>query len=306
MADLIGSTTGPQIKVVVEMDDDLPPALADANQLEMALLNLAVNARDAMAEGGTLRISVGEDIVDKLHPAGLNPGHYVRLSVADTGVGMDEATLARAVEPFFSTKGVGKGTGLGLSSAHGLVSQLGGGMTIQSRQGLGTNIEMWLPVSLVSAEAVGAVSERALASSDAGTVLLVDDEELVRMSTADMLSELGYQVVEAPSAEQALRLVRGGLKPELLITDHLMPGMNGTDLARIIQLEVPGIHVLLVSGYAEAEGVAPDLARLAKPFRNEELAASLADLRLTQDPSRKSSPSTLPVDRRGRRTPLVG
>ena len=292
MADLIGSTTGPQIKVVVEMNDDLPPALADANQLEMALLNLAVNARDAMAEVGTLRISVGEDIVDKLHPAGLNPGHYIRLSVADTGVGMDEETLARAVEPFFSTKGVGKGTGLGLSSAHGLVSQLGGGMTIQSRQGLGTNIEMWLPVSPVPAEAAGAASERALASSDAGTVLLVDDEKLVRMSTADMLSELGYQVVEAPSAEQALRLVRGGLKPELLITDHLMPGMNGTDLARIIQLEVPGIHVLLVSGYAEAEGVAPDLARLAKPFRNEELAASLANLRLTQDLSRKSSPST--------------
>ena len=281
MADLIGSTTGPQIKVVVEVSDDLPPALADANQLEMALLNLAVNARDAMAEGGTLRISVGEEVVDKRHPAGINAGHYVRLSVADTGVGMDETTLARAVEPFFSTKGVGKGTGLGLSSAHGLVSQLGGGMTIQSRQGLGTNIEMWLPVSPVTFKAVRAVSERALASPGAGTALLVDDEELVRMSTADMLSELGYQVIQAPSAEQALRLVRGGLRPELLITDHLMPGMNGTDLARIVQLEVPGLHVLLVSGYADSDGIAPDLARLSKPFKNDELAASLADLQIT-------------------------
>ncbi len=103
-------------------------------------------------------------------------------------------------------------------------------------------------------------------------------KKLVRMSTADMLSELGYGVVEAPSAEEALRLVRGGLRPELLVTDHLMPGMNGTDLARIVQLEVPGIHVLLVSGYADSDGVAPDLARLAKPFRNDELAASLADL----------------------------
>ena len=281
MADLIGSTTGPQIKVVVEVSDDLPPALADANQLEMALLNLAVNARDAMVEGGTLRITVGEDIVDKRHPAGINLGHYVRLSVADTGVGMDETTLARAVEPFFSTKGVGKGTGLGLSSAHGLVLQLGGGMTIQSRQGLGTNIEMWLPVSPVSFKAVRAVSERALASPGAGTALLVDDEELVRMSTADMLSELGYQVTEASSAEEALRLVRGGLRPELLITDHLMPGMNGTDLARIVQLEVPGLHILLVSAYADSDGIAPDLARLTKPFKNDELAASLADLQIT-------------------------
>jgi len=281
MADLIGSTTGPQIKIVVEVSGDLPPALADANQLEMSLLNLAVNARDAMAEGGTLRISVGEDIIDKRHPASLKPGHYVRLSVADTGAGMDETTLARAVEPFFSTKGVGKGTGLGLSSVHGLMSQLGGGMTIQSRPGLGTNIEMWLPVSPVPAEAVDAVSEHAPASPGAGTALLVDDEELVRMSTADMLSDLGYEVVEAPSAEEALRLVRGGLRPELLITDHLMPGMNGTDLARIVQLEVPGLHVLLVSGYADSDGVAPDLARLAKPFRNDELAASLADLQIT-------------------------
>ena len=279
MADLIGSTTGPQIKIVVDTSGDVAPALADPNQLEMALLNLAVNARDAMPEGGTLRISVGEDMIDKRHPAGLQPGRYVRLSVADTGVGMDEATLARAVEPFFSTKGVGKGTGLGLSSAHGLALQLGGGMTIQSRPDVGTNIELWLPVSPSPADAAGAVAGRADAAGDVGTALLVDDEELVRMSTSDMLSELGYLVVEASSAEEALRLIRGGLTPDLLLTDHLMPGMNGTDLARIVRSELPNLRVLLVSGYVESEGVAPDLARLTKPFRADELAASLADLR---------------------------
>ena len=283
MADLIGSTTGPQIKVVVEVSDDLPPAFADANQLEMALLNLAVNARDAMTEGGTLRISVGEEFVDKPHAAGLKPGHFIRLSVADTGVGMDQTTLARAVEPFFSTKGIGKGTGLGLSSVHGLVSQLGGGMTIQSRQGIGTHIEMWLPAaSTVSAAKGGTVFESPTTTSAcAGIALLVDDEEFGRMSTADMLGEQGYQVVEAPSAEEALRLVRGGLRPQLLITDHLMPGMNGTDLARIVHSEVPGVQVLIVSGYAESDGIAPDLARLAKPFKNDELAASLAELQIT-------------------------
>ncbi len=278
MADLIGSTTGPQIKIVVDAGGDVTPALADPNQLEMALLNLAVNARDAMPEGGTLRISVGEDKVDQRHPAGLQPGRYVRLSVADTGTGMDEATLARAVEPFFSTKGVGKGTGLGLSSAHGLASQLGGGLTIQSRPGIGTNIEMWLPVSKLPAEAVGAVAEASPSVVGVGTALLVDDEELVRVSTSDMLVELGYRVVEAASAEAALRLVRGGLQPELLVTDHLMPGMSGTDLARLLRSEQPALRVLVVSGYAEGDGVAPDLARLTKPFRADELATSLAEL----------------------------
>jgi signal transduction histidine kinase len=146
MAELLASTTGPQVHVVVDVAKDLPPANADPNQLEMALLNLGVNARDAMPDGGTLRISATRDSVRA--PRGtLKLGHYVRLSVADTGFGMDEATLARAAEPFFSTKGVGKGTGLGLSMAHGLAAQLGGALTIQSRQGAGTNIELWLPIS---------------------------------------------------------------------------------------------------------------------------------------------------------------
>ena len=283
MANLIGSTSGPQIKVVVEAHDDLPAAQADANQLEMALLNLSVNARDAMPEGGTLRITATEEHVKHAGPAKLRPGRYIRLSVADNGAGMDEATLARAVEPFFSTKGVGKGTGLGLSMAHGLASQLGGTLTIQSRLDVGTNVELWLPVSDAPEETESARVEAAPQVAAAGAALLVDDEELVRLSIADMLSDLGYTVVEASSGEEALRLIREGLLPDLLVTDHLMPGINGTDLARLIRSEHPQVQILLVSGYAETDGVAPDLPRLTKPFRGDELAASIAALMATTE-----------------------
>jgi PAS domain S-box-containing protein len=179
MADLVSSTTGPQIKVVVDAANDLPPAKADPNQLEMALLNLAVNARDAMPEGGTLRISASVHIVRAAENPGLPSGPYVRLSVADTGIGMDDATLARAIEPFFSTKGVGKGTGLGLSMVHGLASQLGGALTIKSKPDLGTNVELWLPQTEAEPEpAVAALDGEAVRGR--GMALIVDDEEYVR------------------------------------------------------------------------------------------------------------------------------
>jgi CheY-like chemotaxis protein len=278
MADLVSSTTGPQIKVVVEAPADLPAAIADPNQLEMALLNLSVNARDAMPDGGTLRISANAEAVGAGHPSNLRPDTYVRLSVADTGIGMDEATLRRAVEPFFSTKGIGRGTGLGLSMVHGLASQLGGALVLRSRPGLGTNVELWLPQSTSVPEASDTPVEAVHHSDARGTALLVDDEELVRMSTADMLSDLGFRVIEASSAEEAMRLVNAGEHFDLLVTDHLMPGMNGTDLAVAVRATKPGLPVLLVSGYAEIEGLAADLPRLTKPFRKDELATSLAQL----------------------------
>jgi PAS domain S-box-containing protein len=278
MGELVASTTGPQIRVVVEAPEGLPPAIAEPNQLEMALLNLSVNARDAMPEGGTLRISASAESVRPGHRSNLPTGHYVCLSVADTGSGMDAATLARAVEPFFSTKGVGKGTGLGLSMVHGLASQLNGALTIQSRPGLGTNVELWLPRSKI----VPADDMQSLVAADAplarGTALLVDDEELVRASTADMLADLGYSVVEVSSGEEAMRLVDAGQPFDLLVTDHLMPGVSGTDLARVVRTSRPGAAILLVSGYAEREGLDPDLPRLTKPFRKDELAASLTQL----------------------------
>jgi PAS domain S-box-containing protein len=278
MADLIASTSGPQIQVVVGAAEGLPPAKADPNQLEMALLNLGVNARDAMPDGGTLRITADLDRIGDDHRSGLRPGPYVRLSVADTGVGMDEATLKRAVEPFFSTKGIGKGTGLGLSMVHGLASQLGGALNVESRLGVGTNIELWLPASDEPAESAGLAAPASAAPAKAGTALLVDDEALVRESTAGMLEDLGYEVVQAASAEEALRLIGGGLRPDVLVSDHLMPGMTGTDLAGVVQARLPRTPVLIVSGYAEADGIAPHFPRLVKPFRNSDLAASLADL----------------------------
>lgn len=278
MGDLVSSTTGPQIDVVVQAEDDLPAAKADPNQLEMALLNLAVNARDAMPHGGTLRISATAEKVNRKHRSGLKPGAYVKLSVADTGTGMDEATLARAVEPFFSTKGIGKGTGLGLSMVHGLASQLGGALTIQSQPKLGTHIELWLPQSATAPKEADRLDEAKLAAVTRGVALLVDDEEVVRMSTADMLMDLGFAVIEAESGEDALRIIEKGEQFDLLLTDHLMPGITGTDLARVIRAARPNVPVLLVSGYAETDGVDPDLPRLTKPFRKDELASSLAQL----------------------------
>jgi PAS domain S-box-containing protein len=278
MADLISSTSGPAIEVRVDLPDDLPPATADANQVEMAVLNLAVNARDAMPDGGTLSISAARASVSAQDRSTLRPGHYVRLSVSDTGTGMDEATLARAIEPFFSTKGIGKGTGLGLSMVHGLALQLNGGLTIASRLGDGTSVDLWLPISATEADGGARPADVPPAREGRGRALLVDDEELVRMSTADMLVDLGYEVVEAVSAEDALRLIAEGLKPDLLVTDHLMPGMSGAELARELRSRRADLPVLIVSGFAEADGLDPGMARLTKPFRNAELAASLAAL----------------------------
>ncbi len=277
MAELVVSTTGPQIKIVVEIADDLPAAKADPNQLEMAILNLAVNARDAMPDGGTLRVSATSEMIGPSQHPHLKPGLYIRLSIADTGTGMDEATLARAIEPFFSTKGPGKGTGLGLSMVHGLASQLGGALALSSKPGLGTKVGIWLPVSDEPVEASEGTPTAIPELKAIGKVLLVEDDDPVRMSTADMLTELGYDVLEASSAEEALRFFNQGIHVDVLVTDHLMPGMTGVDLARATKEKWPDIPVLIVSGYAEAEGVAPDLPRLTKPFRQPELAASIAN-----------------------------
>ncbi|GEO17115.1 hypothetical protein MAE02_48110 [Microvirga aerophila] len=278
MTDLVASTTGPQVRVVVEVAEDLPPAKADPNQLEMALLNLAVNARDAMPSGGMLRITASAETIQAGAGGMLQAGRYICLSVADTGVGMDEVTLARAVEPFFSTKGIGKGAGLGLSMVHGLASQLGGTLSIKSKVGLGTNVELWLPKSADVPEAMGPTREVPHARAR-GTALLVDDEEFVRLSTADMLADLGYDVLEAATAEEGLALVQNGVEIAVLVTDHLMPGMTGSDLARAVQTLRPGVPILVISGYAESEGIEPDLPRLTKPFRKDELVVSLESLR---------------------------
>jgi PAS domain S-box-containing protein len=275
MKELIASTAGPRIRIEFEVETDLAAARADANQLEMALLNLAVNARDAMPDGGLLAISAGlrEVLADNRHS--LAPGEYVLIGVADTGVGMDEETLRRCIEPFYSTKGVGRGTGLGLSMVHGLASQLGGALEIESAPGHGARIRLWLPVSAAVAEGSTSPASTPQSAQAHGRALVVDDEDLVRASTAEMLAELGYEVVEAGCAEDALRFLDGAERIDLLVTDHMMPGMTGVDLARAVRASRPRALVLILSGYAEVEGLAPDLPRLAKPFRQTDLAHTL-------------------------------
>nr|WP_314444373.1 PAS domain S-box protein [uncultured Sphingomonas sp.] len=274
MSELVDSTSGPRIRVVTDVPSDLPPALADGNQLEMALLNLSVNARDAMPDGGTLTIAARNASEDAGKHLGLARRPHIVLAVTDTGVGMDEATRARAIEPFFSTKGLGKGTGLGLSMVHGLAAQLGGALDIRSAPGMGTTIELWLPLARSSvSEGAPAIGE--VESHGAGTVLLVDDEELVRESTAGMLADLGYRVAEADCGEAALALVDEGLRPNLLVTDQLMPGLSGTDLAVRLRERFAGLPVLVVSGYADLESLSPAFPHLSKPFRQAELSAAL-------------------------------
>lgn len=277
MRDLIISTCGPRIQVLFDIADDLKPAKADANQIEMALLNLAVNARDAMETGGTLTISVEERPVHRNNAVGLAEGEYVLLCVADTGSGMDQDTVAKAIEPFFTTKGIGQGTGLGLSMVHGLAAQLGGGLAIDSEIGRGTTVHLWLPVT-DACPVAEPVPDAAISQQDRGVVLVVDDEDLVRASTAHMLGEMGYSVLEANSGEAAIQLLDGAQTIDLLVTDHLMPGITGTDLALHSRRVRPEVRVLIISGYAEAKGIALDLPRLPKPFKQSDLADSLARL----------------------------
>lgn len=274
IGELVARTIGPQIEMSVEIAPDLPPALVDPNQLEMAILNLSVNARDAMPQGGRLRIAVETSTAA---PANLPPGRYLCLSVADTGTGMDEATMARAIEPFFSTKGIGQGTGLGLSMAHGLAAQLGGALTLDSAPGRGTTVRLWLPEGQSLPTIVPEVP--ILIERRSGeTVLLVDDDEAVRNLTAQILADLDFTVVKATSAAEALAMIDEGLAPGLLVTDHLMPGLTGTELAHLIKVRLPTTRVLIVSGYAEETGIDPSIARLNKPFVRNDLAAAIAAL----------------------------
>ena len=274
MVELVGSTIGPKISLLIEVPEGLPAARADHNQVEMALLNLCVNARDAMPEGGTLRISASERHFSAENDEGLSPGSYISLAVADTGIGMDEETARRAVEPFFSTKGLGKGTGLGLSMAHGLARQLGGTLTITTVPDAGTRVDILLPVSTETPQRAAPKVEGTLPQE--GTALLVDDDDLVRSSVSQMLSAIGYEVTEAKSAEDALELVNSGMNPSVVVTDHLMTGMSGAALGRALRARTP---VLIVSGYAESSEITPDFPRLMKPFRQDELAAKLAEIR---------------------------
>jgi signal transduction histidine kinase len=277
MEELLRRTLGPAIEITAEYSPDLPRARVDPNQLELAVLNLALNARDAMPQGGRLIITGHCQTNGWNRPAELPPGRYVCLSVSDNGVGMDEATLKRATEPFFTTKGSVKGTGLGLSMVHGLAAQSEGAMRISSRRGMGTTVELWLPVSLETV-ALDAPSQDSIAviGLNRHRVLLVDDDALVVASTSAMLEDLGHSVIEALSAQHALDILRDGAVVDLVLTDHAMPGMTGSELAQRMKESWPALPVILATGYADLSGnIDPSLPRLSKPYVQSDLAEQI-------------------------------
>ena len=274
MANLLQSSLGPSIRVETHFPLELPRINADANQLELALLNLAINGRDAMPKGGTVTISATK----RTDVPGLKAGDYLCVSVTDTGTGMDEETLKRAMEPFFTTKGVGKGTGLGLPMVHGMAEQSGGTLLLKSRPGRGTSAELCLPVAL--GDPISATQDLTAHASHTEkklTILAVDDDPLVALNTSALLEELGHTVYSAPSALHALEILHREKKIDLIITDQLMPDMTGLELVTRIRQENAHMPIILATGYAElGPGEGEGLPRLAKPFSQRELAEVIA------------------------------
>jgi signal transduction histidine kinase/CheY-like chemotaxis protein len=275
MSNLLHSALGSGVGIEIRIPAGLPPVLVDANQLELALLNLAGNARDAMAGSGQLTIAAREELDAAAEP-------FVVLSITDTGIGMDQATLAQATEPFFTTKGVGKGTGLGLSMVHGLTAQSGGKLVLYSAPGEGTTAELWLPraktAALAPAPQSAAVSEFRAEPVRACAVLVVDDDPLVLASTVSMLEDLGHAALQAASGHQALQILRAGAEVGLVVTDQTMPGMTGVQFATELRGFRPDLPVLLATGYADrAEVVGCGLPVLAKPFDQAALAHAIGE-----------------------------
>jgi len=286
MVEMLRRSLGPGTPITTDFAADVPATRVDPNQLELALLNLALNARDAMPLGGQLTISAHRERMAAGEVPRLRPGEYVCIAERDTGHGMDEATLKRAAEPFFTTKGAGRGTGLGLSMVDGLVAQSGGAMRITSQLGAGTTVELWLPVSAVDEVAAAPPVRPArparppsIADLRSCRVLVVDDDPIVAIGTVAMLEDLGHVATEVPSGEAAWQLLCSEAVIDLVITDHAMPGMTGTELAARIQRNWPELPIVIASGYAELPGDGDlGLPRLSKPYRQQDLAAVLARL----------------------------
>ena len=277
MEGLFGQTLGPVFTLEVDIPPDLPRAESDLAQLESALLNVVINARDAMPRGGVITLSARHERLDA-DTTDLTAGDYVRLAVVDQGEGMTPEILARATEPFFTTKGVGKGTGLGLAMIHGLTTQSGGTLRLKSDPGRGAEVELWLPVADGEAAQPGLGKPPGVAGGPARTlvVLAVDDDDLVLFNTAAMLEDLGHTVIQAASGRAALDALERADRVDLLITDHAMPGLTGAQLAEQTAERWPRLPVILATGYAELpSGEGADLPRLAKPFGQAQLADAI-------------------------------
>jgi signal transduction histidine kinase len=280
MKELLERALGHGVELRTQFQGMLPAALVDANQLELALLNVALNARDAMPNGGTLTISATHhtQTVDATD-ASLPPGDYLRITIADDGIGMDEMTLAKATEPFFTTKGPGKGTGLGLSMVHGLAAQSGGLLRIMSEPNAGTTIELWLPMAKTAALPAANEAPSLMPAPYVGpcTVLIVDDDLLVMTGISAMIEDLGHTPIEAHSAAEALAKLASDIEIDLVITDHAMPAMTGLQLARHVHETYPEVPVILATGYAELPGDPASLGiiRLAKPCNQYDIATAI-------------------------------
>ncbi|MBX4967994.1 PAS domain S-box-containing protein [Rhizobium binae] len=277
MMDILSRSLGPLTTIETYYPVRLPTILTDPNQLEMAILNLVVNARDAMPAGGRITLRASEESI----AAGNGPlsaGRYVRIAVIDEGEGMDAKTLEQAVTPFFTTKGVGKGTGLGLSMVQGLATQSGGRLTLKSSPGQGTTAELWFPVVAVE-QGTEVVAEPPQRDDDAQRrlrIVAVDDDGLVLMNTTLMLEDLGHTVFEAMAGPEALDILRK--EPvDLVICDHAMPRMTGAQLAEAIRSEWPKMPIILATGYADLpDGAGANLPRLGKPFSQAQLADAIS------------------------------
>ena len=278
MGSLLRRSTGPAVEIHFDLPNGLPAAHIDANQVELALLNLVVNSRDAMPDGGRVAISLDE--VETGAVRDLEAGRYLRLSVSDSGTGMDTNTLQKAVEPFFSTKEVGKGTGLGLSMIHGLAQQLKGALRLFSTPGRGTRAELWLPVADgVPAAETSAPQDMTHNEKRSAKLLFVDDDFLIGLATTDLLEDLGHTVTRASSGAEALEILRTGEAIDLMITDYAMPGMTGLQLAEQARTLRPELPILLATGYADLPARADlDLPRLNKPYQQMQLAEQIKAL----------------------------
>ena len=277
MTELLQSSLGPSIHIEAHFPEKLPRAFADPQQLELALLNLAMNARDAMPKGGAITIGAQERTMRE-EPE-LKPGRHICVTVTDTGTGMDETTLTRATEPFFTTKGIGKGTGLGLPMVHGMAQQSGGKLNLKSKLAVGTTAELYLPVAQPDAAPVGEeiTPKASISPRKTLTILTVDDDPLVALNTSSLLEELGHTVYSASSGIRALEILRRERSIDLVITDQAMPGMTGSELVSRIRAEKPELPVILATGFAElSPGEGQGIPRLAKPFRQRDLADAIA------------------------------
>ena len=273
MMDLLERTLGSATSIVSRFPADMGAVRVDPTQLEMAVLNLAVNARDAMPDGGPITISAEEKTLAEGNAIGLQAGRYTVMSVADRGEGMDADTLKRATEPFFTTKGIGKGTGLGLAMVHGLAEQSGGRFVLASSVGEGTSATLWLPVDNSGAPAAANAEDNPAVTDDAVSlaILAVDDDALVLVYTAAMLEEAGHRVTTAYSGADALKEIEKGTF-DLVVTDHLMPGMTGAELVEKVRQRWPALRVLVATGYAElSSDLMRGVRRVAKPFTQRQL-----------------------------------